>query len=150
MLDDVSLLEIESAHLERIESSGGLVFANASYSGRLFEDQEYNDGVNRGFVEFFLRSGATGFIGVAGDVQTRQASMVASYLMQRFREDPDCPVAEILRDYRRTVAVMDLSSTDLAAEKSALPFIYACMYLFFGGPETTVGLPGRELRARLE
>ena len=143
-INGVSLGEIDSADLQRIETSRSLVFVNACHSGRLIEDQEYNDGVVRGFAEFFLRSGATGFIGTAGAVMQEQARAVADYLLKRFRQDPNCPAPTALRDYRRTVTVTDLPPiADLTAAKSLLPFINASIYLFFGGPETTVALPDR-------
>ncbi len=142
-IDGISLGEIDSADLARIKSSGGLVFMNACHSGRLIEDQEYNDGVVRGFAEVFLRSGATGFIGTAGAVLQEQATTVAGHLLQAFRRDPGRPAPTVLRDYRRSVTVTDLPPiSDLPAAKSLLPFINAYMYLFFGGPETSVALPG--------
>jgi CHAT domain len=142
-IDQVSLGEVESQSWLRIETSGGLVFVNACHSGRQTEDPEYHDGLIRGFAEVFLRSGATGFIGTAGAVLEQEARKVADHLLRQFRLHPDRPAAAALRDYRRALSVVELPPLDDSeAAKELLPFVTASMYLFFGGPDTTVALRG--------
>lgn len=145
-LGDVSVGEIDWRTFTRIEESGGLVFINACHSGRLITDPTYNDATVRGFAEVFLRSGAYGFIGTAGAVLETEARATASRLIQLFLQHPGRPVAAVLREYRRSMAmtVQDLPPVaDSVSAKSLLPFVNAYMYLFFGGLETTLALHGR-------
>ncbi|WP_433190202.1 CHAT domain-containing protein [Actinoallomurus sp. CA-150999] len=142
-LGGLSVGEVDWRTFARITDSGGLVFINACHSGRLITDPHINDATIRGFAEIFLRSGAYGFVGTAGAVLETEARSVAEHVLRRLREQPGVPVATLLRDYRRITAVAELPPVaDRRRGKDMLRFVNSYMYLYFGGPETTVALYG--------
>ncbi|WP_344278203.1 CHAT domain-containing protein [Actinomadura napierensis] len=142
-LGDLAVGEVDWRTFPRVADGGGLVFVNACHSGRLIDDPEYNDATTRGFAEVFLRSGAAGFLGTAGAVLEDEAHRVAAHLLAGMGEPSGLGVATALRDYRRTIAVTDLPPVaDRPRSKELLPFVSAFMYLYFGGPDTTIALYG--------
>ncbi|MDL4813615.1 hypothetical protein [Actinomadura opuntiae] len=142
-LDGLSVGEVDWRTFPRVADGGGLVFVNACHSGRLIDDPEYNDATTRGFAEVFLRSGAAGFLGTAGAVLEDEAHRVAAHLLAGMGAPSGVGVAAALRDYRRAVAVTDLPPVaDRPRGKELLPFVSAFMYLYFGGPDTTIALYG--------
>jgi hypothetical protein len=134
---------VDTARLTRLSRSGGLVFLNACHTARLIDDPEYNDAIQRGFAEVFLRAGATEFLGTLGVVTEDQAHRYVVELVDRLRQNPDVPVAETIRDLRRryTVRTPPRSTGDPDSAKALLPFFYTFMYAYFGGPDDLARLP---------
>lgn len=143
VLDDgVSVADVDSARLLRLADEGGLVFINACHSGRLIDDQEYNDATQRGFAEAFLRAGAHGFIGPLGKVGEKQARRYLEELVEKLRTRPGTPIAVLIRDLRREYSVRDSPrSNDAVAARALLPFFYTFMYAYYGSPKDLVSLP---------
>ncbi|MFF4621981.1 CHAT domain-containing protein [Nonomuraea jabiensis] len=138
-LGGVPLGELSGHILARLTDAGGLVFLNACHSGRLIIEERFNDHTLRGFVKVFLASGAAGLIGTTGAVGTHTAKEVARSILEHLRRDPDTPVPQALRDYRRALVPAGLPPIDdIEANRRLLRTLYTFMYVYYGSPHTTV------------
>ena len=142
-LGDLPLVHFDSQWLSRLAGAATFVFLNACHSGGLgYDRKRLNDGFLRGFAEVFLRSGAAGVLATTGRVGDSAAFEMARAVLQRLRDQPDQPVAEIVRDLRAEAASLipaDLSRVDNPeAQKKLLPLLYRSMYVYYGSPRATV------------
>jgi hypothetical protein len=142
-LGDLSLVHFDSRRLSRLAAGPTFVFLNACHSGGLSHDTtRLNDGFLRGFAEVFLRSGAAGVLAASGWVSAGGAFGMAEAVLGRLREQPNVPVARIVRDLRAAAAARipdDLASIDKpAAQRELLPALYTFMYVCYGSPRATV------------
>jgi hypothetical protein len=137
-LGQITLSSMTGVRMRCLESKAGVVFLNACHSGRMVSDRRAGRALH-GFVEAFLRRGASVVIGPSGEVDAQVARRFAGLVLRYFGERPGIPVSMALRDARaeiaRSVPVRD------PAKEQVHNLVYAFMFLCYGNPNARVVLP---------
>ena len=136
-LAGVRLDAIQYFQLPVLRASRSVVILNVCNSARPVRDKTYRDDVNRSFVEFFLRQGATAVVSMMGEVPVIDAVLMAKELIEQAR-DEGVRLPEHLRKHRAARAArLPRAKLDLAPrEQDAIrAFLYASVFAYFGNVE---------------
>lgn len=133
----IRLRDLDKLPLTLLRSARSIVFINACHSGRLNStDERLRDGRQRGFVEVFLRKGAGGVIATFAGVRDELASGTARALIEKIQQQPDVPVAKLLRQMRQEAVAAVLAESEAEIER----MLHVFMYVYYGHSETVVRL----------
>lgn len=110
------------------------IFINACHSARLVKDRMLKAEHFHGFPELFLRRGARGVIGTAGEVSDEFAAGFARTVLEQAVSDRDATLAELLRRCRASVVQRAQS------DGNDLDLVTAFMYVYYGDPEAHVSI----------
>lgn len=138
-LAGLPLLALANTTLKSLDRNHPAILLNVCDSGRTYVDETAPNLPVRGFVEPFIKLGASAVIAIMAQIDTTHLHDTALRLVQSARQDP-VSVPEWLRDHRaRYLRALDGESGS-AAEKEELTrmFLTSSLYVCYCQPGTTL------------
>ncbi|MDJ0844835.1 CHAT domain-containing protein [Crocosphaera sp.] len=140
----ISLPDLYAYDFDCLANCSSLVFMNSCHSGRLQTDESFNifDSDERvGFSTFFLEKGANGVIGTLCQVADLYAAKVAKNFFDECQQNPQLPVATILKNMRCKAIENYLSEKNRDNQRL---FLFTFLYIYYGNPMTKLKLIAKE------